>query len=111
MDFSVLDAQDVIVLDDQTVLKVLHAHVRAKFISGFCLCAHFSLFDDLEKYFSQTCMARQRDTPQVTSIQLPSIESMPCHLQKCLDKLWTSLDMYEYINQLFHVYRQCPYQN
>ena len=37
--FSVLYAQDVIALDDQTVLKILHAHVRARSISGFCLRA------------------------------------------------------------------------
>ena len=52
LDFSsVLDVNNVIALDDHTVLKVLHAHVRATRITEFCLRAEFTLFDKLVTYF------------------------------------------------------------
>ena len=49
--FSVLDVNEVIALEDETVLKILHAHVRAERITAFCLRAEFGLLPNLENYF------------------------------------------------------------
>ena len=50
LDFSLLDENNVIALPDE-ILGILHAHTHASVIN-FCLPHTFTLFTDLDQYFS-----------------------------------------------------------
>ena len=124
-----LDANDVIALEDHTVLNVLHAHVRATRITDFCLRADFNLFADLEHYFSMywTVFTNRHDetighpSGQLCEVYLTKPSGIAFHAppmcRQRLNKLWSSLDMYdEYISSVqvdrnFHLHRQRPYHN
>ena len=122
LDFSsVLDANDVIALDDHTVLKVLHAHVRATRITEFCLRAEFTLFDDLVNYFhtywnvftnvhGETVGHPSGHLYEVWLAQPRGIEfHAPLASKHRLLELWHSLDMYtEYISSVMHCRQITP---
>ena len=121
--FSVLDVTEVITLDDHTLLKVLHAHVRARFISGFCLRADFSSFTELEQYFNMYWSiftnVHGENVGQPSGLLLevnltkPSgidLDAPPTSRDR-LNRLWSSLDMYD--NSISSVmvcptYSNCP---
>ena len=119
LDFSsVLDANEVIALDDHTLLKVLHAHVKATFITEFCLRAGFALFDDLETYFQTYWTVfsnRHGETVGQPSGHLREVwltkhwgieDHAPLSSRHRLVHLWDSLDMYDdYISSVMHCRR------
>ena len=49
---SVFNGNGDIALPHHLLMKVLHAHVRATLITGFCLRSTFTMFDDLHAYFN-----------------------------------------------------------
>ena len=49
---SLLDDSDIIGLPDTMILYILHAHIRAQTIVSFALPCSFTMFAELESYFS-----------------------------------------------------------
>ena len=96
---SLLDASDTIAPDDQSVLRILHAHIRATTIMGFCLRANFSLFTELEHYFSLYWNIFVNQQDQVVGHPTGNL-NMVFLTRKfgidppALQALWDSLDMY-----------------
>ena len=60
---SLLDDKDCIALTDAEIMNVLHAHVRATSIVALSLRCSFSMFAELESYFSMywRVLINQRD--------------------------------------------------
>ena len=49
---SVLDVNETIDLQDEILLNILRAHTRASTIVNFSLSSNFSMFSELEEYFT-----------------------------------------------------------